>query len=222
MLIVRFFKKIMVILLLFMLAACADKAAKFKPLRVVCLGDSITYGYKLENPAKQSYPAQLNKLSRGQWHVLNSGVNGATLLKQGDIPIVKQAAYQRAMKFRPDVVVVILGTNDMKKTNWKYRQHFVSDYGELIENFRTLESKPHIIACTIPPIFGAHANGFGEEKTIEINRKVRQVVAHENIDLLDIYTPLLKREKLFQDGVHPDARGAQEIAILVLDKVSSL
>ena len=84
---VRFLKISSVMLfLLLTLSACFDKKGSLKPLKIVCLGDSITYGHKLVDPTRQSYPAQLARLSRGQWRVMNSGVNGATVLNKGDGP----------------------------------------------------------------------------------------------------------------------------------------
>ncbi|RUM42705.1 MAG: hypothetical protein DSY80_06755 [Desulfocapsa sp.] len=211
-----------VLLLLLTLSACADKKIALKPLRIVCVGDSITYGYKLPNPAAQSYPAQLARLSHGQWSVMNSGVNGATLLNNGDIPFIRQKAYQRALQSRPDVVVVMLGTNDMKDKNWQYLQSFEADYTKLVKSFRKLPTHPHIIACTIPPVFTAYPNGLNGKKVLEINKKVKQLVVHDKIDLLDIHTFMMNKQALFSDGVHPNARGAQEIAAQVLYKISSL
>ena len=83
--IVKFFCVALVILL--SLSACVDKKEQLSPLKIVCLGDSITYGHKLADPALQSYPGQLSQQAHGQWKVLNCGVNGATALNKGDIPI---------------------------------------------------------------------------------------------------------------------------------------
>ena len=220
---VRFIKIFSVLLfLLFGLSSCLDKTANLKPLKIACLGDSITYGYKLEDPAAQSYPVQLARLSRGQWNVLNCGVNGATLLNKGDIPITAQKEYQRAMKFQPDVVVLMLGTNDTKNRNWKHIDGFVSDYIKLVETFRELPTHPHVIACSIPPIFSSHPSGLTEKKVLELNKLLKNSVVATKVVFLDIHTLMLKKQSLFVDGIHPNARGAQEIAGLVLDKISDL
>ena len=167
---IRFVKISSVMLFLMItLSACFDKKGSLKPLRIVCLGDSITYGHKLANPTRQSYPAQLARLSRGQWSVMNSGVNGATVLNKGDIPITGQDAYERAIHFQPDVVVLMLGTNDTKNKNWKYVDEFVNDYVQIVKTFRELPSNPHVIACSVPPIASDHPNGLSTRRVEEIN-----------------------------------------------------
>ncbi len=65
---------------------------------VACVGDSITYGSGIANPAQDSYPSQLQRnLQRYDpaWKVQNFGVSGATLLTKGDLPYVNQTAYSR-------------------------------------------------------------------------------------------------------------------------------
>lgn len=218
------FTKISTVLLVFLFSfsACGDEAAKLKPLKIVCLGDSITFGYKLADPVQQSYPAQLEKQALGQWQVLNCGVNGATVLDKGDIPITAQVAYQNAVQFPSDVVVVMLGTNDTKNRNWELIDEFVSDYMRLIRKFQGLPSHPHVIACSIPPMFASHPNGLNGKRVVEINKLLQEAVAASMVDFLDIYTPLAEAQAFFVDGIHPNSQGAQEIAALVFDKISRL
>ncbi len=223
---IRFIRNfsLLFVFLLF-LSSCATKdqdIGRPPSLKVACLGDSITSGYKMTNPARESYPAQLSKQARGQWQVLNLGVNGATVLKKGDIPIVGQKAYQRAMDFLPDVVVIMLGTNDTKNTNWQYLDQFINDYTALIINIKDLPSSPHVIICSAPPIFINHPSGINAEREEEINILVEKVAAITKTDFLDIYTMMSREPALFIDGVHPNALGAHEIATLVFNKVTSL
>jgi len=132
-----------------------------------CLG--FNYSFKLADPGHESYPARLRQLAHGNWDVHDFGVNGATVLKKGDIPITAQKAYQRAIRSEPDVVVVILETNDAKNTNWQYIDEFVGDYTALIKKLQGLPSKPHVIACTVPPVFADHPNGMNVQNEEKIN-----------------------------------------------------
>ena len=212
----------LVLFSLLALSGCLEKTGGLKPLRVVCLGDSITYGHKLADPERESYPAQLARLSHGQWNVLNSGVNGATVLNKGDIPITTQKAYERAINFQPDVVVLMLGTNDTKNTNWQYVDEFVGDYMGIVKTFRDLPSSPHVISCSVPPISGAYPNGINTKRAKEVNELVKKAVIASKVDSLNIYTPMLQGNSLFIDGIHPNVQGAQTIAGLVLKKISGL
>ena len=52
------------------------------PIRVACLGDSITAGARVD-AATQSYPARLQELLGDNFEVRNFGIGGATLIKAG-------------------------------------------------------------------------------------------------------------------------------------------
>src|ERR1043165_8271897 len=79
------------------------------PIRVACVGDSITYGYGIKDREHDSYPAQLGSLLGKKWEVQNFGVNGATALKKGTRSYSEQKSFQDALLFKPDVVVIQLG-----------------------------------------------------------------------------------------------------------------
>src|SRR6056297_1224323 len=50
------------------------------PIRVACLGDSITAGARVDAKS-ESYPARLQELLGDNFEVRNFGIGGATLLK---------------------------------------------------------------------------------------------------------------------------------------------
>jgi lysophospholipase L1-like esterase len=85
------------------------------PVRVACVGDSITWGLGIPDRGHNSYPAQLaGMLGTNDWEVRNFGVSATTLLHQGDLPYVKKPAYTQAFAFKPDAVVINFGANDSK------------------------------------------------------------------------------------------------------------
>src|ERR1700743_2827645 len=85
-----------------------------KKIIVACIGDSITYGARLHDRDKESYPAQLQVLLGNKYVVNNYGVNSATLLRKGNVPYWKTKEYQSALNSTPDIVFIKLGTNDTK------------------------------------------------------------------------------------------------------------
>lgn len=209
----------------FLLSSCAYKGPveeQQATLRVACLGDSITYGYKLADPVHKSYPARLSQHSGGLWHVLNLGVNGATVINKGDIPITAQKAYQRLMSSEPDVAIIMLGTNDTKNNNWRFVGDFVRDYTSMIETIEELPSRPHVIVCSIPPILVDYPNGINAEREKKINVLVKKVADIAGVDFFDINNLLLHKSSLFIDGIHPNVTGDQVIANLIFEKISSL
>ncbi|NLX80482.1 MAG: sialate O-acetylesterase, partial [Proteiniphilum sp.] len=51
-----------------------------KPIKVACVGNSITFGYLVENREKNAYPYQLQTMLGSEYEVGNFGLSGATLL----------------------------------------------------------------------------------------------------------------------------------------------
>ena len=118
--------------------------------RIACVGDSITYGYLME---QFSYPKQLQeKLGSSQYQVLNFGVGGSTAQKNGDLPYINQQAYKDAQASNPDIVLLMLGTNDSKPQNWN-QDNYSKDYADLALSFVNLASKPKVYVMIPPPVY---------------------------------------------------------------------
>ena len=89
------------------------------PTRIACVGDSITWGTFVWNRKRNSYPAQLQAMLGERFIVRNFGVMGHTLQSAGDYPYRISKAFKSSSAFEPDVVLLMLGTNDSKPPNWK-------------------------------------------------------------------------------------------------------
>ena len=182
---------------------------------VACVGDSITYGAGISDRLKNGYPAQLQQLLRPydrNWEVRNFGVSGATLLRRGDLPYIRQSAYTDAQACNPDLVIIKLGTNDSKPQNWQYKADFVADYGALIDAFRALPSRPQVWICKPVPAFVV---AWGITPAViqdEILPLIEQIGREKDVPVIDLYTALLDAGHLFPDGIHPNAAGAGVMA----------
>lgn len=77
---------------------------KKKPIRVAYIGNSITYGIRLQNLYRDSYPAILEQLLGTEYDVRNFGVSGRTMLQKGDYPYGHERTYADALDFCPDIV----------------------------------------------------------------------------------------------------------------------
>lgn len=202
------------------LAAAFLAAEHARPrVRVACVGDSITEGRDIADP-EQRYPARLGSLLGGRYEVRNFGVGGATMLSSGDRPYRGQAAFRRALDFRPDVVVVGLGSNDAKPWNWSGRAEFGGDARALVEAFRSANPTVRVIFLRPPPVVGEGRFGIREEVVAgevapEIDRAAREVGA----EVVDLHAVLDGRPDLLPDRVHPDAEGAERIARAVAGSI---
>lgn len=187
------------------------KPADFKePIKVACVGDSITKGAGA-GPGK-AYPSQLQALLGDKWKVGNFGVSGRTLLKNGDHPYWKEKAYQDALAMVPDVVIIMLGTNDTKPQNWKFESEFVADYTELVKSFQVLPSKPRVYVCRPCPVPEPGNFGINEKNLQEWIKRVDAIAKDMNLGVIDMHKALEDKPKLLPDRVHPNAEGAGEMA----------
>ena len=196
---------------LLLLIALAPVSSAEK-IRVACVGDSITYGAGVEMREKNCYPVVLGGLLGDGYEVKNFGVNGATLLNAGDLPYTKQKAYKDALAFKPNIVIIKLGSNDSKPNNWKKADAFTKDYTALIESFQKLDGKPTVYLCTPAPAF---QGAFGiTEKVVkgEVKPKIESRAKELKLTLIDVHAAMADSPKLFPDQIHPNAEGAKLLA----------
>ena len=99
------------------LTTAAQTRPQRRPIRVACVGNSITYGAGIPNRDANSYPAQLQAYLGDGYEVRNFGVSGTTASPQGDHPYTATAAWRASRDFAPDVVLLKMGTNDTKPQN---------------------------------------------------------------------------------------------------------
>lgn len=188
-----------------------------EPIRVACVGDSITEGWGLPHPPTDSYPAQLQDQLGHQYRVGNFGHSGATLAKDSNPPYWTQPEFAKALAFKPQIVVIMLGTNDAHPSRWdKVKDEFVPTMKELIGRFRELTTRPRVFVCLPVPSFE------GRKYNIEtgVIPLVRQACREADATTIDLFTPLADRKELFPDKLHPDFFGAGLMAAVVYHAIS--
>lgn len=105
-----------------------------KHVNIAAVGDSITYAdcwidgnkhHTVDNPVP-GYPpltpyTKILKDLLGDdktYTIKNFGANGHTMMKNSDASYWSSTAYKDAIAFKPDIVILMLGTNDAKQRNW--------------------------------------------------------------------------------------------------------
>jgi lysophospholipase L1-like esterase len=185
-----------------------------KKTKVACVGDSITEGYGLTNKAKESYPTQLQHLLGDNYIVKNFGKSNKTLMRDGNDPYVNISEYNESKAFNPDIVIIMLGTNDAKPYNFEKIGAFKGDYEKLIESYKSLDSNPTIYIATPPPSFKPLA-GITDNNVKHIANIVRKIADEKSLELIDVYDKMKTKSSLFPDGIHPNAKGAKELADVI-------
>ena len=194
-----------------------------RPFKVACVGDSITYGFGLDDRQNECYPAQLQKLLGSDYEVKGFGRNGACIRKNGGLPYMSTIEFFRAIDWDADAYIICLGTNDLvNKIDDEFLKAFKEDYKELIRAIqeqtgileRATDYEP-IYLAEIPPVPQLFKT-WDEEKSIrEINKTINDITNEYHLERVDFNTCFGwsdEAEDLFSDGIHPNARGAKLLA----------
>ena len=186
-------------------------------VRAACVGDSITYGYGIRNWAHNIYPAQLGQRLGDRYCVQNFGVCGATASLQGDLPYERETAYRESMTFQPEVVFLMLGTNDSKPYNYRGQEAYAEDMKRILTAYRALPSRPLVYLLTPPPAFSVNGKpvAFDIRADViesELRSAVKGLTNTEDVICIDLYAACENRSEWFWDGVHPNANEAKVIA----------
>ena len=190
-----------------------------EPIRVACVGDSITYGAGIKDRKNMNYPNQLGKLLGNKYEVKNFGNSGSTMLKKGDKPYWSQKEFKAALQYNPNIVIIKLGTNDTKPQNWKHGIYYSADYKSMISSFTKLSSKPKVYICLPVPVIKTRWGITNEIVIKEIIPAIRKISAQTRCEIIDLNTPFHGKSKLIPDYVHPNSAGATIIANTVRNSI---
>lgn len=196
-------------------AAAKRKKGAAQPVRVACVGNSITYGTGIADREHFSYPVQLQQMLGNGYVVGNFGKPGATLLYKGHRPYVEQTEFKEALRFKGDIAVIHLGINDTDPRNWpNYRDEFVKDYLSIMDSLRAANPKVRFILARMTPIADRHPRFQSGTKQWhdEIQTAIETVARVSGAELIDFHEPLYPYPNLLPDAIHPNPEGAGILA----------
>ncbi len=196
-------------------AAAKRKKVAAQPVRVACVGNSITYGTGIADREHFSYPVQLQQMLGNGYVVGNFGKPGATLLYKGHRPYVEQPEFREALRFKGDIAVIHLGINDTDPRNWpNYRDEFVKDYLSIMDSLRAANPKVRFILARMTPIADRHPRFQSGTKQWhdEIQTAIEIVARVSGAELIDFHEPLYPYPNLLPDAIHPNPEGAGILA----------
>lgn len=120
--------------------------------------------------------------------------------------------FRKAIIYKPDIVIIKFGTNDSKPENWRYKDEFEKDYGDLVDAFSSLPSHPKVFICKPVPAFSEKrkiSDSVIRNEIIPIIGKVGKV---KKVEVIDLYKAFSGKEKLFLDGIHLNEEGCAFMA----------
>lgn len=197
------------------------KAPKADALRVACIGNSITDGSGIDMADVNGYPAQLQRLLGSGYQVKNFGVGARTMLNKGDHPYMNEMAWQDALAFNPNIVVIKLGTNDSKPENWKYGHEFEHDMQQMIDSLRSLPACPKIYLATPIRAFKVQW-GINDSTIVNGVIPIIEKLARKNkCEVIDLHGKFDDPDgkQMLSDAIHPTEQGAGQMARIVFETI---
>ena len=196
------------------------------PWTWVFYGDSITHG-AAHTHGFRAFPEIFAERVRWEMRflydaVINTGISGQTTVQ-----LLDEKRYEwRVRRFKPDVVFILIGTNDIVKL--KSADKFRSNLLELVLRVRADGAIP--VLQTYGNILHVPENDnyiLRYEKLPEYNQVIRQTAAAESIILVDhekYWNKHITDEKTLKlwmgESIHPGGKGHLEMAKLIFQTLN--
>lgn len=214
-------------LLLFVLGACgingatsetAEPTVEESDTIVATVGDSITnYGVTGAN-----YPDHLGELLGEEYSVLNFGEANYATQSTSDFPYETTESYEESLETNPDIVLMMLGTNDSKSENWEGRAHFKEEYSDLLEDYLELDSVSRVILASPPSAFVSIVGGGIDPAVVEeIGTVVEEIAKEYELEFVDMHEKTAGHDEWFFDGIHPNPEGAEVLANIFYEQIEN-
>lgn len=211
----------------------SERHTPFGQIRIACVGDSITKGIGAtgwkNGDFSKSYPEQLGGLLGDSCTVGNFGRGSSYVYyKSGrteNLWYPNTAEYTDSMNFDPDIVIIMLGTNDAKCINSdELSKEWAKQFKGIVKTYQGLASKPDIYILSSITI-ELYDNKLREPNLKKYILPKQESVAEElGCTFLDSYNDLYE---LFSSGdgfasdmIHPNDKGYLAIAEYVKQNIS--
>ncbi len=186
-------------------------------IKVACVGDSITEGFTSSNNSVYSYPARLQMMLGDGYEVKNYGLGGRTAGKETSSPYWNEAYYTESLNSNPDIVIIMLGTNDAAANNEAKLGTYEEHMTELVESYVNLPSNPTVYLCTAPKC-GDQTQRANNVPNVIIPAQKR-IAESLGINLVSVYEWSVENYQYFPDNLHPNDTGYSLMAQFFYEEI---
>lgn len=186
---------------------------------VVCFGDSITYGAKVDG---HSWVWYLSK-EHPQTNFINAGRSGRkTADKEELLPVIQKNASAKYF-------LIFLGVNDLKDGNDAMVNDCITNMKWMISKIHAGAPQAKIIILspsdinvkTMAPVNVQKKYNENTHKALnDLNKKYKQLAREENLGFISLLHSVSKPN--YADGLHPNENGQMQIAQTVWKHLSKL
>jgi lysophospholipase L1-like esterase len=189
----------------------AHPVATARPIRITCVGASdVSSPTPYGTP---NWPDYIAPMLGYEYVITNCGASGTTMIQAGNAPYWNTAQYTDGLNSFPDIVIIMLGSNDSKPYNWIYQTNYVPDYEEMINQYRNLPSHPRIYLNTLLTVYDQGNYDITDPiVTGQLCPIIKQIAFDENLPVIDVNVATKNMPQNFPDNVHPDIAGAMVVA----------
>ncbi len=187
--------------------------------KIVCFGDSITHGAKVNG---QSWVYLLSKEHRGI-EFINEGRNGRkTADKEELLPVLKKYP-------DTDYFLIFLGVNDLKDGNDSLVNVCIENMKWMISKIRETNSKTKIVILSPTEINLKTMAALNVKKKynnntrlslINLEKRYKELAKEESVGFISLLRSVSPQN--YVDGLHPNKKGQQEIANSVWNGLTKL
>ena len=173
------------------------------PVKVACVGDSITQGVGANPESVYSYPAQMQNILGDEYEVLNAGVSNTVVMDyERGHKYRDTAKYTESKEFLPDIVIIALGTNDAHSTMWDSGApvQFRKDYTALAQEYMNLDSHPIVMLSLPMATWDTDRHNNNINGTIPI---IKEIGAELGLQVIDMQSFTVNHPEWFPDKLHP-------------------
>lgn len=202
----------------------AQKLVEKEVITVACVGDSLTFGRSYTEEV-YVYPTFLAERLGSSYKVTNYGMGGTCVQADLNYPYVNTRAYHASVESESDILIIMLGTNDLWDTGWRDEQTFYEHYINLIDSYLKSENEPEIYLCTIPYMFVKNHEYLGtqfDDKTEMVSNVVRKIAEERGYHLIEMNEVTSKHPEWYKDdGIHFNYYGAAGVAEIIYDAIEN-
>ena len=187
--------------------------------KVVCFGDSITHGAKVNG---HSWVYLLSKEHKNI-EFINEGRNGRkTSDKEELLPVLKK--YPDA-----DYFLIFLGVNDLKDGNDSLVNVCIENMKWMISKIRETNSKTKIVILSPTEINLKTMAALNVKKKynnntrislMKLEKRYKELAKEESVDFISLLKSVSPQN--YADGLHPNKKGQQEVANSVWNGLTKL
>lgn len=207
---------------------------------VLCFGDSNTYGQTAADTPDERYgplerwPGVMRRQLGDGWMVIEEGLSGRTTVSDDPIEGVEKNGrrYLRpcVMSHKPlDLVILMLGTNDLKIRFNKPASEIAMGMGALVQDIKEMRAGigqrvPEIMIVSPPPIL-EDLKGWdsvfagGREKSLQLASQYESLADDREVHFFDAGSVVSSSDT---DGFHLDRENHEKLGLAMAEAVVAI